>query len=113
MHEYVQKLTSTTLPRRALLVNGGEFSQATAPSKSGILPSSFVADAIAATPMIRAAAEIQNARFFIVPSQSSLLATANDVAARFYCGSSVPACSATIYAAYHSGQFSSRFPRRF
>src|SRR5262249_19296683 len=28
-------------------------------------------------------------------------------------GSSVPACSATMYAAYHSGQFSSRCPVRF
>src|SRR5262249_44797790 len=30
-----------------------------------------------------------------------------------YVGSSVPACSATMYAAYHSGQFSSRCPVRF
>ena len=28
-------------------------------------------------------------------------------------GSSVPACSATMYAAYHSGQFSSASPMRF
>ena len=28
-------------------------------------------------------------------------------------GSSVPACSATMYAAYQSGQFSSRCPVRF
>src|SRR5437879_7536439 len=30
-----------------------------------------------------------------------------------YVGSSVPACSATMYAAYQSGQFSSRCPMRF
>jgi hypothetical protein len=30
-----------------------------------------------------------------------------------HCGSSVPACSATIYAAYQAGQFSSRCPVRF
>src|SRR6266851_3328687 len=47
MHEYVQKLTSTTFPRTALLLNGAELSHATAPSKSGIRPSSPVPDAIA------------------------------------------------------------------
>src|SRR5437899_12535300 len=51
MHEYVQKLTSTTLPRNALLLNGGELSQASAPSKSGIRPSSPVPDALAPTPL--------------------------------------------------------------
>jgi hypothetical protein len=30
-----------------------------------------------------------------------------------YCGSSSPACSATMYAAYQSGQFASRCPVRF
>src|SRR5512140_974450 len=55
MHEYVQKLTSTTLPRSALLLNGGEFSQATAPFKSGIPPSSPAPDAIT-TPQMRAVA---------------------------------------------------------
>src|SRR5579872_5279937 len=48
MHEYVQKLTSTTFPRSALLVNGEELSHVTAPSKSGIGPSSPVPAAIAA-----------------------------------------------------------------
>src|SRR5258708_38711256 len=46
IHEYVQKLTSTTLPRSALLLSGGELSQPTAPSKSGIRPSSPAPDAI-------------------------------------------------------------------
>src|SRR6476661_6788696 len=59
MHEYVQKLTSTTLPRSDLLLNGVELSQATAPSKSGIFPSSPAPDAIATTPQRRAAAPIQ------------------------------------------------------
>src|ERR1700730_15353825 len=63
--EYVKKLTSTPLPRRDFLLNGVELSQATAPSKSGIRPSSPVPDAIATTPLIRAVAEIQRARFFI------------------------------------------------
>ena len=31
----------------------------------------------------------------------------------FHCGSSLPACTATIYSAYQSGQFSSRWPVRF
>ena len=30
-----------------------------------------------------------------------------------YCGNFSPACSATMYAAYQSGQFSSRCPMRF
>src|ERR1700678_3808509 len=64
MHEYVQKLTSTTLPRSDLLLNGVELSQDTAPSKSGILPSSPVPDAIT-TPQIRAAAPDQKTRFCI------------------------------------------------
>jgi hypothetical protein len=46
MHEYVQKLTSTTFPRSDLLRNGAELSQSTAPSKSGIGPSSPAPDAI-------------------------------------------------------------------
>src|SRR4029077_12780113 len=50
MHEYVQKLTSTTLPRSDLLLNGVELSQATAPSNSGIRPSSPSPDAIPTTP---------------------------------------------------------------
>ena len=45
MHEYVQKLTSTTFPRSALLLKGAELSHATAPSKSGIRPSSPNPDA--------------------------------------------------------------------
>src|ERR1700722_2583651 len=56
MHEYVQKLTSTTLPRSDLLLKGAEFSHATAPSKSGIRPSSPGPDAIATTPLTSAAA---------------------------------------------------------
>src|ERR1700733_11209280 len=64
MHEYVQKLTSTTLPRSDLPLNGAELSQDTAPSKSGILPSSPVPDAIT-TPQMRAAAPDQKTRFFI------------------------------------------------
>src|SRR5947207_13023294 len=59
MHEYVQKLTSTTFPRNALLLNGGELSQATAPFKSGIPPSSPAPDAIMATPQRRAVAPIK------------------------------------------------------
>src|SRR5258706_15938051 len=62
MHEYVQKLTSTTFPRSDLLLNGAELSHVTAPSNSGIRPSS--PDAIATTPQI-SAAPIQKARFFI------------------------------------------------
>src|SRR6202035_1001209 len=65
IQEYVQKLTSTTLPRSDLLLNGVELSQATAPFKSGIRPSSPVPDAIATTPLIRAVAEIQRTKFFI------------------------------------------------
>src|SRR5579862_2339203 len=65
MHEYVQKLTSTTLPRSDLLLNGAEFSQSVTPSRSGIRPSSPGPDAIATTAEIRAAAPIQNASFFI------------------------------------------------
>src|SRR5215469_8300069 len=40
MQEYVQKSIRTTLPRRALLLSGGEFSQLTALLKSGNGPSS-------------------------------------------------------------------------
>src|SRR5262249_51873951 len=35
MHEYVQKSTSTTLPRSASIESGGELSQSTMPVKSG------------------------------------------------------------------------------
>src|ERR1700683_3624175 len=56
MHEYVQKLTRTTFPRSALSFNGGELSQATAPFKSGIPPSSLAPDAITATPTMSAVA---------------------------------------------------------
>src|SRR5215831_4282341 len=73
MHEYVQKLTSTTFPRRALLLNGPELSHATAPSKSGIGPSSRVPEATPATPPTRAAAVIQKARFFITKLRSAIL----------------------------------------
>jgi hypothetical protein len=59
MHEYVQKFTSTTFPRSDLLLNGAELSQATAPSKSGIGPSSPAPDAITATPQMRIAVPIQ------------------------------------------------------
>ena len=40
MQEYVQKSMRTTLPRRDFAVNGGELSQAMAPLKSGMGPSS-------------------------------------------------------------------------
>src|ERR1700683_3976227 len=56
MQEYVQKLTSTTFPRSALPLNGAELSQVTAPSKSGIRPSSRVPDAAATTPKSSGAA---------------------------------------------------------
>src|SRR5882724_1374170 len=59
MHEYVQKLTSTTFPRSALSLNGGELSQATAPFKSGIPRSSFAPDAITAAPQMRTVAPIK------------------------------------------------------
>src|SRR5215467_8539265 len=70
MHEYVQKLTSTTFPRNALPLNGPELSHATAPSKSGIRPSSRAPDATGATPPARAVAVIQKARFFITKFRS-------------------------------------------
>src|SRR4029078_3187266 len=38
-HEYVQKSMTTTLPRSASPVSGGEFSHWTAPSSGGITPS--------------------------------------------------------------------------
>src|SRR5262249_55518264 len=50
IHEYVQKLTSTTFPCSALLFNGAELIQASAPSKPGDGPSSPLADAIATIP---------------------------------------------------------------
>src|ERR1700722_6218096 len=40
MQEKVQKSITTTLPRRDLLLNGGELIQPTAPLRSGIGPSS-------------------------------------------------------------------------
>src|SRR5580704_371043 len=40
MQEYVQKSTTTTLPRRDLVLKGGELIQPTAPLMSGIAPSS-------------------------------------------------------------------------
>jgi len=64
MHEYVQKLTTTTLPRNALLLNGAELTQATAPSNSGIRPSLPIPEA-ATTPPTRTVAVIQKGRFFI------------------------------------------------
>src|ERR1700724_863474 len=78
MHEYVQKLTSTTFPRSDLLLKGGELSQATAPSKLGIGPSSPAADAIATTPQMIAMAEIQKARFFIINLRSLVRAADDD-----------------------------------
>src|SRR5215469_15872545 len=89
MHEYVQKLTSTTLPRRALLLNGAELSQATAPSRSGIRPSSPVPEATATNPTMRAVPLIQRARFFITEtpiccdSQISGCVPGEDEVARF------------------------------
>src|SRR6516164_5389362 len=38
MHEYVQKSTTTTWPRRPSAVSGGEFSHSVAPSSGGSLP---------------------------------------------------------------------------
>src|SRR3954463_2866257 len=72
MHEYVQKLTRTTFPRSDLLLNGGELSHATAPSRSGIRPSSRAPDAIVATPQMRAAVPIEKARFFITKAPNLL-----------------------------------------
>src|SRR6202035_1972127 len=60
MQEYVQKLTSTTFPRSALLLNGAELSHDTAPSKSGNGPSS-PPPAIATAPAATAAAPSQKA----------------------------------------------------
>src|SRR5215471_163241 len=71
MQEYVQKLTTTTLPRNTFAFNGTELSQATAPSKSGIRPSSPDPDAIATTPPMRAVAPIQKARRFITKTPDS------------------------------------------
>src|ERR1700722_9714159 len=65
MHEYVLKLTSTTLPRSALSLNGAELSQLTAPSRSGMRLSSIFPDAIATAPQMRAAAPIPKVRLFI------------------------------------------------
>src|SRR5436189_6427961 len=52
IHEYVQKFTTTTLPRSALALNGEELSHATAPYKLGIRPSLRVDDAIATIPLL-------------------------------------------------------------
>src|SRR5947209_5936046 len=81
---------------------------ATARSKSGIGPSSAAPDAIATTPQMRAAALIQKARFFITKLRS--VVRDDDHAVILHCGSSWPACSATMYAAYQSAQFASRCP---
>ena len=70
MQEYVQTLTNTTFPRSALLLNGAELSQPTAPSKSGIRPSSPDPDAIATSTKMRAVAPVQKARFFMVTLHS-------------------------------------------
>src|SRR5918993_650475 len=40
----------------------------------------------------------------------ALRASADDVVAATHDGNSLPACSATMYSAYQSGQFSSRWP---
>ena len=39
MHVYVQKSTSTTLPRKPSVVSGGEFNHSTAPVMGGMVPS--------------------------------------------------------------------------
>src|SRR6266849_4036419 len=45
MHEYVQKSTSTTLPRSVATLRGGEFSQSTIPTNSGATgPEAFSGD---------------------------------------------------------------------
>src|SRR3972149_181244 len=51
MHEYVQKSTSTTLPRSISTVSGGEFSHCVAPDKDGAmrLSAEFVAPGLAAS----------------------------------------------------------------
>src|ERR1700733_10339727 len=65
MHEYVQKLISTTFPSRDLLLNGVELSQLTAPSKLGIRPSSPAPEAIMATPQSIATALNECGKFII------------------------------------------------
>jgi hypothetical protein len=76
MHEYVQKLTSTTFPRRARRMKGAELSHAAAPSKSGIRPSSRVPDAIATRQSSGAAiatvALCTNLRRLLIPGSSML-----------------------------------------
>src|SRR5215831_3718680 len=49
MQEYVQKSTSTTLPRRPSAVSGAELSHSTAPDSDGIVPSTGYAPAAAAS----------------------------------------------------------------
>src|ERR1700727_350497 len=48
MQEYVQKSTTTTLPRRATASSGGEFNQAVAPARDGKSPSTGSAFAVSA-----------------------------------------------------------------
>src|SRR5436189_2223632 len=50
MHEYVQKLTSTVLPRSASRDNGAEFSHAVAPAKEGNVPSEVIAGLLSFRP---------------------------------------------------------------
>src|SRR4051812_40671933 len=84
IHEYVQKFTSTTLPRTDLLVSGVELIQSTAPWKSGRRPASPVAESIATIPHISARARTQCAGPFIGNLRSQFLRLAARLAARFY-----------------------------
>src|SRR5260221_1113819 len=70
----------------------------------------------------KAATAMKKSRYFLWKIEATLGQLADTVLARRadddnvvvpHVGSSVPACSATMYSAYQSGQFASRCPVRF
>src|SRR5690349_16317120 len=64
MHEYVQKSTTTTLPRSAAFVSGGELSHVVAPASSGMSPSIFGAPSAALLDIIAPGASADIAAAF-------------------------------------------------
>ncbi len=69
---------STTFPLRDLLLSGGELSQATAPLKSGMGPSSLSTGSVSAAPAAKSLCEkILDERVFNTPAVSLGAGTVN------------------------------------
>jgi len=114
MHEYVQKLTSTTFSVQRLGVQRSGVDPGHRAIQSGIRPSSPVTDAIATAPPMRAVGANPKGKIFITKTP---IASARCRRGQSRRGRSLrqlfPGLLRTMYAAYQSGQFASRCPVRF